>query len=342
MIRPYNLTNSKIHHLQSFVNHILLEIIFRAPSIASPNFTSILVLPKYRTLIDDVNNDYVLDPLTSAYQICKTLERSELKILRRAVHNNNKIRELCNGSIEPITYEAIEKIDPKLKKSLKKFCDSLYDHVIGLAPCYHMYEDVNKCYKRVVKRSSVCRCCGINKVLTEFHLHRSALDHYLPRKHYPFNSVNFKNLMPICDICNSKYKLGENPLLLTENKGQKNEKRSRQKAFYPFRRITPDIKIRIDFRNLTSIKSLEPDNIDIKLTCTGFEEEVRTWDRIFGIEENYKAECCTDEMLGYYEEQYIADILFGKTHKQYIEILDKNKYADANFLKIPFLDALNR
>ena len=74
----------------------------------------------------------------------------------------------------------------------------------------------------------------------------------------------------------------------------------------------------------------------------GYEEQIQNWDRIFGIKENYIAECCSEEMYSYYEEQYIAFMNFGKTHKDYIDILNKNKYGDMNFLKAAFLDAISK
>lgn len=340
MLRPYTLIYSKIHKVQSFVNHVMLDVVLRAPKLAAPAFSAALVMPKYRMLIDDINADYVLIPLSDAYRICKRLTPQQLKILKKAVHNNNKIRALCDGNLQPVTYEEIRSIDEDLQKAIKAFCDYLYDKVLDLAPCYNQYEEVKGYYKKIIKRSSVCRCCGINKVLTEFHTHRSALDHYLPRQHYPFNSINFKNLLPICDTCNSKYKLGEDPLMRIENKGKKTEKKIKTKAFYPFRRTAPDIAINIALKNVKSLKSLEPANLDIDIKCHGVEEQVDTWDRLFGIKENYKAECCTDEMLAHFEEQYIADMNYGKSHEQYIDLLSKNKYADGNFLKIPFLNAV--
>ncbi|WP_339881102.1 hypothetical protein [uncultured Algoriphagus sp.] len=341
MLKPYNYSYSKIQKVQSFVNHVMLDVIFNAKNIAAVTFSSILVLPKYRNLIDGINNDYVLTPLAEAYIICKTLNRTQIKLLKTAVYNNNKIRELCNGDIEPVKYDQIEAIDVNLKKAIKTFCDSLYDHCIKRAPFYTEYEDINAYYKTVVKKSSVCKCCGIHKVLTQFHTHRSALDHYLPRKHYPFNSLNFKNLIPICDICNGKYKLSEDTLYITNNKGKKNESKTRTVAFYPYSRTTHDIEIDITF-NKAFDSTIEPEDIEIDITSTGSTDKITSWDRIFGIKENFKAECCTDEMRMYYEEQYIADMNFGKTHEQYIDILERNKYGDMNFLKIPFLKAINK
>lgn len=330
MIRPYKYSYNKIQKIQSFVNHVMLDIIFRAPKIHDPIFSSALVLPKYRILITGINNNYVLNPLSDAYIICKGLSVKQLKTLKKAVHNNNKIRELCNGTIDAVKYSEIEEINADLVVALKSFCNYLYDEVVKKAPFYNNYENINAYYKTVVRKSSFCRCCGINKVLTQFHTHRSALDHYLPRKHYPFNSLNFKNLVPICDVCNSKYKLSEDTLYDTH---------TRVKAFYPFRNDIPDIQINIVF-NKPFDDTITPNDIQLNLACTGFEEEVETWERVFGISENYKAECCTDEMRMYYEEQYIALMNRGISKADYIDDLNRNKFGDMNFLKIPFLEAI--
>jgi hypothetical protein len=319
----------------------MLDVIFRAPKLAAPNFSSALVLPKYQGLIDGVNHAYILNPLTQAYQICKGLNPIQLKILKKAVHCNIRIRELCDGTIEPVKYGEIDKIDPNLSVALRTFCDSLYEHSVKLAPFYHAYEHIGDYYKKLVGRSSSCRCCGINKILIKFHSKRSGLDHYLPLNNYPFCSLNFKNLVPICDNCNEKYKLGADTLLRIDNKGKKNESKHRVKAFYPYRRTKLDIDISIQLVNVKSIKNLEPENVDITIECAGFEEQVESWDRVFGIKENYRAECCTDEMLSYYEELYMAEMINGKSHPEYIDLLKGNKYGDSNFLKIPFLNALS-
>lgn len=339
MIKSYNYSYSKIQRVQSFVNHVMLDVVFNAKNISATSFSSSLVLPKYQILIDEINIDYILNPLSEAFLICKNLNSKQIKLLKTAVHNNNKIRELCNGDIQPVKYEQIEAMDKNLKKAIKLFCDCLYDHCIKLAPFYNSYEDISVYYKTIVKRSSVCRCCGINKVLTQFHTHRSALDHYLPRKHYPFNSLNFKNLIPICDICNGKYKLSEDTLYITSNKGKKDESKRRTLAFYPYSTISQDINIDITFhKNFDA--SIEPSDIEIEISCDGNDEKVASWDRIFGIKENYKAECCTDEMRMHYEEQYIAMMNRGISHNEYIDDLGRNKYGDVNFLKIPFLQGI--
>lgn len=342
MIRPYKHIQSNFHSLQSFVNHLFLDVIFCAPKLPQNQFDSSMVLTKYQPLIDEVNDEFLLNPLKGSFTICKTLKAKDLKILKRGVHVNNKIRLLCNGELTPVEYQDINKINKDLSKHLKTLFDKLYDKAINRAIFYNNYQKVDEYYKDLVGRSRVCRACGINKVLTKFHSKRSALDHYLPRSHFPFTSINCKNLVPICDTCNSKYKLGENTIFDIVKKNNVVISKKRKKAFYPYSKLNPypsiDVKITLKkpFSNI-----IVPDDMDISFESKGFEEQVSSWDRLFGIKENYLAECCTDDMFTYYEEQYVAEISFGKTHKDYLESLNRNKFGDMNFLKIAFLDGVN-
>lgn len=338
MLKPYQHVYSKFHEIQSFVNHLFLDVIFRSPYIANPEFDSSLVLPKYRDLIDSVNNTYVLDPLKKCFAICKNLSIRDLKILKRGVHVNNQIRLLCAAYLEPVEYSEIEKIDSELSKHIKTFCNYLYEESVQRAPFFNKYEKIESYYNKLVGRSRTCRACGINKVLTKFHSHRSAFDHYLPKGLYPFISINCNNLVPICDTCNSKYKTAKNTLFEI----QEDSSKIRKKVFYPFSKILPYPSI--DFNvlfNKAYNETITPNDISISISCEGYEEEAETWNKLFGIEENYKAEICTSEMHAFLEEQYMAEKNIGKSHAEYISLLESNRDYDCNFLKIAFLNGVD-
>lgn len=342
MLRPYKHVISDFHKIHSFVNHIFLDIVFRAPYIPDAEFSSSLVLSKYKNLIDEVSDNYILMPIKECFKICKKLPFKDLKTLKRAVHVNNKIRELCNSMHQPILYSEIDQIDVSLSTNIKAFCNKLYDKSIELAPFYVKYEKIEDYYKKLVGRSRTCRACGINKVLIKFHTHRSAFDHYLPKGLYPFTSINCNNLVPICDTCNSKYKTSEDTIFEIKRRNNRVISKVRKKAFYPFNKIEPfpSICINVIFNRAYS-QNIEPADVDITIQCVGYEEQIETWDRLFGIKENYRAEICTDEMMAYYEEEYIARINKGESHQDYIELLENNKLSDANFLKIAFLEGIH-
>ncbi len=341
MLRTFKHTYSKFYKINSFVNHLFLDVVFRANKLSNDTFNSNLLLPKYRCFVNGINNTYVLDPIKECYKICRVLPQKDLKTLRKGVHNNSKIRELCNGNLEPLEYSDIEVISIELSKHLKTFFNYLYDEVVTKAPIYNNYEKIDDYYKKLVGRSLTCRCCGTNNILGQFHSKRSALDHYLPRKYYPFISINCNNLIPICDTCNSRYKLAKNTLYeTTKDVKSKIVSKNRRKAFYPYSRNNHEIGIKVTFKTAYS-DNIEPKNIDLDFECIGYEEQLETWDKLFGIKENYKAEYCSEDMRMHYEEQYMNSINYGLTHEEYISLLKSNLYGDKNFLKIGFLEGIN-
>jgi hypothetical protein len=338
MLKPYLYKHSPIHNAQRFVNYIVLEFFCKAPKLSHYTFSSTLVLPKYQNLLNGTAPKHILNPISGIYKICRQLNKEQTKVLKRAIINNNRVRELCNMEIQPVLYADIAMIDKSLSKLIREFCDNLYNHCLSKQPFYSTFGHLADYYDNLVGKSEVCRFCGIKQILTKHHKHRSAFDHYLPKSQYPFSSINFKNLIPICDTCNSKYKLTKNTLF-EKSKNGKVVKLKPIKAFYPFRKTTPDIKVLLKLKTNYSA-NLKPTDIVLDFACVGFEEQVKNWDRIFGIKENYLAKACTEEMFSHYEEHYLADKNWGLTHENHIEKLTNNKMADGNFLKIALLEAI--
>lgn len=102
---------------------------------------------------------------------------------------------------------------------------------------------------------------------------REALDHYLPESKYPFAASNLRNLVPMGNKCNSRYKLAED--ILRKGDG------TRRKSFDPY--DFPEIKL--------SLENSQPFAGEVKSTCQlplwqiDFEpdsEEIATWDEVFG------------------------------------------------------------
>lgn len=119
---------------------------------------------------------------------------------------------------------------------------------------------------------------------------REALDHYLAESIYPFAASNLRNLVPMGNKCNSRYKLAKD--ILTKDNG------TRRKSFDPY--------------NCTGIRlSLENSQpFAGTLTTTGqvprwqieFEpntEEVLTWDEVFRIRERYQKDVLDPEFISW-------------------------------------------
>lgn len=108
---------------------------------------------------------------------------------------------------------------------------------------------------------------------------REALDHYLPKSKYPFAAANLRNLVPMGNKCNSRYKLAEDIL--------RKEDGTRRKSFdpYNFRGIKLSLENSQPFSGkLESTGQLPSWQIDFQPDS----EEITTWDEVFRLRERYE------------------------------------------------------
>ena len=94
----------------------------------------------------------------------------------------------------------------------------------------------------------------------------------------------------MCNECNSTYKLKVSPICDIDPLmiGA-----ARSLAFYPYSDNHPNLKFEIELKS-SRINSLTPNDIEVHISADeGFEEEIYTWLRVFGIKERYKATLCS-------------------------------------------------
>ena len=146
MLYPYKYPKAKIQQLQSFVNYIMLEVVLRAKKIPDPTFSVGLVIPKYEGIIRDVNAKYILDPISNMYLDSKKLDRFHLKLLRKAVLENNRIEELCDGRFSPVRYKYLstfftQNFEKDMLENINTFCAKLYEKCLYSPISYDYYMD---------------------------------------------------------------------------------------------------------------------------------------------------------------------------------------------------------
>jgi hypothetical protein len=173
----------------------------------------------------------------------------------------------------------------------------------------------------------VCQCCGLNDMKGAEQTYREAYDHYLPKSKYPFTTVNFKNLTPACDDCNSIYKKEQDPIF--------NGKR-RRKAFYNFQQEPIDISISIEDLVMSDLGDALKD-FKINISSEDYNEEVETWKELFGIEERYKEKC--KKNCKFWIGQYIKLLNKGHDLNFYLDFLGDDLLYEVAFLKKPFIIA---
>ena len=287
--------------------------------------------------------------IASIYQLFARLTSAQKNRLKRGFESNNNIEVLCNGNVSTslLTYDMINQIDVKLSKSLYEFGVLMYNEAIkytGFTDIYGTHKqhfDDFKKYNRSHNRFiTVCPFCGINELKSEYHNGKDAYDHYLPKHKYPFTSVNFKNLAPMCDQCNEDNKGLRDPIY------DKGDKKFR-KAFYPYRKSNLAIIPKLSIDRQCNLLEPQKGQIQVEYKCHKNDEQRITWEKLFGIINRHNATISSNSsiwienmVMRYHNEcKYNSKkraISFEKFVAREIELLKHQFIYDRNFLRIAF------
>ena len=211
------------------------------------------------------------------YSITKTWPQSNRSALCKSIRNSNEIEQICNGNI--LATRASD-ISLDIKDELLLLFTKLYSGVLFkeyFTPHYGNRMSHFHAFRKYANNEfPICPACGIWPMHTSVDDITDQYDHYLPKDTYPFSSVNFQNLVPICRDCNSiEVKSNDDVLLHTG------------KAFYPFDAHHKPIEFKTKiFRNAPEIKDIE---WSVDYVCEkGKEDELTAWKTIFKIEKRHK------------------------------------------------------
>lgn len=75
----------------------------------------------------------------------------------------------------------------------------------------------------------------------------------------------------------------------------------RRKVFYPYANPGHHIDVTIDLSK-PDVDHLAPDDIKLASGPPVFGEEIETWKDVYGIEERYKAKCCSGDAKDWLEQ----------------------------------------
>jgi len=350
----YQYVNHSIETFQTYLNHLVKEVWCKADG----DFSVDMLHPDLKAIVLEifdteesaprgrVKTDWLFGPIHDIFELFKPLGDAQKQRVAAWFDNNNDIEAVCGAdpTREPATYDDIRGINAELAKLLKEFCTSLFTDVLALGPVRSRIGDINGHWAAfsAVNTKSKCPYCGFTDIMGLHHTdHREAYDHYLPKGVYPFNSVNFHNLATMCHHCNSTYKLVRDTTWQIDPIGRKGDG-SRRKAFYSYAAGAPAIAINMTL-NAVNGSNLEPEHIDLEIRCLGREEEVQAWKDVFGIEQRYKAKLCGESDGKGWLIQALDEARNYMSPSDYLT--EKRRHAtmlpfvDANFLKVPFLEA---
>ncbi|MEG0772632.1 MAG: hypothetical protein RR409_04830 [Clostridium sp.] len=334
-----------MERMQEFIDYIFYEVWCEAPI----NEYDVEVLFSNNTdllgIIQDLHNtepkgaEFFIKGIQEVFLIFKTLNTVEINQLKTWYQSNNSIEDLCKNdpTATPSTYNDISNMNTKLSAALKAFFEKLYSHdFLSLKVLSDKIGLIDDHYTKFIKINSKGKCpyCGLYDIDGEFVHTREAYDHYLPKSKYPFSSINFKNLAPICNKCNSGNKGSKDPLHDING--------NRRKAFYSYNSVPYSLEIDL-ILNSHDLENLTPQDINITFGPTSLAEEFQTWNELFGINERYKAKCCSADAKHWVTQVLDESQNYGLTPIEFlrgkIKESERSPYSELNFLRKPFLEA---
>ena len=144
--------------------------------------------------------------LVTEYTKLTSAEKSKIKL---AFKNNNQLDKLCDKKLTPVKYSDFKStFSDTLKELDEKLWSGFPHNKKGKAKCGSVKEHFDLITDEDFQIAQICPFCGIISLEPSGGEYRDAYDHYLPKSKYPFTSINFKNLIPICEKCNRKGRKG--------------------------------------------------------------------------------------------------------------------------------------
>jgi 5-methylcytosine-specific restriction endonuclease McrA len=351
MLFAYIYVPHRMEKMQEFIDFIFYEVWCKAS--ASNSFS--LSLFKANAELHEVMTafyysdakgaDFFYGRVEHIYSLFSTLPAAQINQFQCWYQGNNDLEKVCANDLtaQIVRHADIATLHKILGEQLASFYKGLYSpSLLNLAALRDKIGDIDDHYKSFmqINKAGKCPFCGVNDLLSEYHSKREAYDHYLPKAHYPFNSINFKNLVPACHHCNSNYKTSQDP---AHSPKDPVGGIVRRKIFYPYTTTPCAIELQVTLLH-SDIEKLTPTDISLQFGPVSLNEKIETWKDIYGIEERYKAKFCEENAGKYWLTQVFDEWQNdGKEPSEFLTTLKRqasiNPYADCNFLKKSFLEA---
>jgi hypothetical protein len=355
MLFPYVYVPHSMEKMQEFIDFIFFAVWSKARNRGPYGLHLFAANAKLHAVMtsfhyaDTKGADFFNTHVESIYHTFQKLPAVSIRRLRRWYRGNNNLERVCSNDTNAplVRYDDIKATHPELAEQLGTFFKGLYERV-DLAALRKQIGEIDDHYKtfRRANRSDRCPFCGLSDLLGPDHGPREAYDHYLPKAFYPFNSINFHNLLPTCHHCNSSYKGSKDPAYSPKDI---NNQQVRRKLFYPFAPRPWRIDLQVSLQP-GDIESLQPGDITLGFGPPALAEQIETWKDVYGIEERYRAKLCgtdakawlvtMEDEWRWHDESGGEE---GKSPEAYLRDLarhaTRSPYADTNFLKHAFLQA---
>ena len=336
--------------MQTFIDFIFQEVWCKAPASGQFGLNLFDANVELREVMevfyysDAQGADFFYSHVERIYGLFATLNPAQITQFKQWYQGNNDIEKVCanDPTVPLVRYADIAVTHKDINEQLTVFFKGLYSQsLLGLAALQAKIGDIDDHYQTFVTTNNAGKCpfCGINDLLGEYHSKREAYDHYLPKSLYPFNSINFKNLVPACHHCNSSYKTSKDPACTPKDPAGTTQRRA---VFYPYTATPYAIELQVAL-NHSDIANLTPADVNLQFGPAALDEKIDTWKDVYRIEERYKAKLCAENDGKYwltqvldewqYDDKLVADFMITLARQS-----ASNPYAECNFLKKAFLE----
>ncbi len=353
MLFPYHYVPHQIEKMQEFIDFIFYEVWCKAPGNGPFSLNLFDGNDQLKELMESFHYsdaqgaDFFNSHVEHIYGLFAPLTPAQIDQFKQWYQANNDIEQVCanNPALHIARYVDIRALYPQLSEELAAFFKGLYSRkLLGLAALRKKIGTVDEHYKAFMGKNTTGKCpfCGITDMQGVYHTKREAYDHYLPKGLYPFNSINFRNLVPTCHHCNSSYKTSKDTAFTPKDPAGEMHRR---KVFYPYANPGQRIEIKISLKK-TDVDHLAPDDIDLEFGPAELNEEIETWKDIYGIEERFKAKFCSSDAKDWLEQIRIFQDAHGIDPAASLDTLRKQTknapFANSNFLKMVFLESCEK
>lgn len=353
MLFPYTYVPHQMEKMQSFIDFIFYKVWCKAPDCGAFSFELFNGNAELKELIgsfhysDAKGADFFNGHVERIYGYFAELNQAQIEQFQQWYQANNDIEKVCSN--DPTShiarYADIRAVHQELSEQLATFFKGLYSKdLLGLKAVKDKIGDIDNHYNEFMGINKLGKCpfCGIADIQGVYHSTREAYDHYLPKGIYPFNSINFRNLVPACHHCNSSYKTSKDPAITPKDPAGATHRR---KVFYPFANPGHNIEVTLDLSK-PDVDHLTPDDIQLAFGPPALNEEIETWKDVYGIEERYKAKCCSGDAKDWLEQIRILRDAHGIDPEASLNTLqqqaEKAPFANSNFLKKAYLEGCER
>ena len=361
MIFTYKYIKHDIEKLQEFLDFLFYDVWLVAEGVF--NFSKLAKNKELQNIcekleLQDTNwGNFFNNRIAWIYDEFAKINDDDFKLdLIDYYYNNNNIEKICsNKAFQPLTYSELKVKYPDLEKAINSFYSKLYgsESPFNLEAFGYLNKKLLQSHYKDfidINNDGICPFCGINSIDGNIVSTREAYDHYLPKSIYPFSSINFKNLAPMCYKCNSGNKSIKDPI---------DHIKGRKLAFYPYGNNQPDIEFKFELLS-DKIQNLTPPDFMITIVSSLNNEELESWKRIFKIVTKYKTNgdieyygrydeliCNKHKAKEWYDDIYdyfenassISDIEDAeKYYEKVIKATTRNPKSVENIIKRQFLE----